>query len=215
MVSAINPANPAFGAPTTASVRANFEAAASEITALQNAMTGGAFLPVTGGELTGSIRVNWNSAALPAEWGSANVLVHLIGADNSPARIEIDGFGGGVGQTGQIQFRRAAGIAAAPEPVGAGLNLGVIQWWGCTAPYLETGASIHVMAAETWSAVGQGTTMELRTKALGGVGPQTLARLTIGPLGGIVIGTPPGGTNGDMGPGTINCQALYVNGVLH
>lgn len=38
-------------------------------------------------------------------------------------------------------------------------------------------------------------------------------RGAIGSTGGFFMGTPAGGQGGDMGYGTINCQALYVNGV--
>jgi hypothetical protein len=55
MVSSIDVTKPVYGNPTTASVRANFATAANEISALQAAMSGGTFLPLTGGTLTGAL----------------------------------------------------------------------------------------------------------------------------------------------------------------
>jgi hypothetical protein len=55
MASNINPANPIAVSPTTASVRANFQTAHDEISALQTATTGGPFLPLIGGTLTGAL----------------------------------------------------------------------------------------------------------------------------------------------------------------
>lgn len=53
MTSAIDATKPVTGNPTTASVRANFSTAASEISALQTATAGAPFLPLAGGTMTG------------------------------------------------------------------------------------------------------------------------------------------------------------------
>ena len=55
MTSAIDSTVPVAGTPTTASVRNNFSIAASEITALQTQTTGGPFLRLSGGTLTGPL----------------------------------------------------------------------------------------------------------------------------------------------------------------
>jgi hypothetical protein len=55
MTSNIDPTVPVSGQPTTASVRQNFQTAATEITALQNATNGSPFLPLAGGNMTGAI----------------------------------------------------------------------------------------------------------------------------------------------------------------
>lgn len=57
MASAINPAMPIYGSPTTQSVRDNFQHAHDEITALQAL---GPFLPLIGGEITGQLQVDGN-----------------------------------------------------------------------------------------------------------------------------------------------------------
>jgi hypothetical protein len=53
MVSAINPASPIFGLPTTQSVRDNFQIAHDEISALQAATATGPYLPLIGGSISG------------------------------------------------------------------------------------------------------------------------------------------------------------------
>jgi hypothetical protein len=55
MPSQIDVTIPVTGNPTTASVRANFQTAADEISALQIATEGNPFLPLTGGTVTGSL----------------------------------------------------------------------------------------------------------------------------------------------------------------
>ncbi len=61
MVSAINPANPVYGSPTTQSVRDNFQHAHDEITALQAAIP--TLLPLAGGTMTGPIVLAADPAA--------------------------------------------------------------------------------------------------------------------------------------------------------
>jgi hypothetical protein len=67
MPSAINPANPVSGNPTTASVRANFLAAKAEIEALQNQVAVlqnyAPYLPLHGGAMNGPMLL----AAAPTE----------------------------------------------------------------------------------------------------------------------------------------------------
>ena len=55
MTSQIDVTIPVTGNPTTASVRANFQTAADEISALQIAANGAPFLPLAGGTVTGSL----------------------------------------------------------------------------------------------------------------------------------------------------------------
>jgi Chaperone of endosialidase len=59
MSSQIDDTFPVTGKPETQSVRANFTTAKQEITALQAATTGGPFLPLAGGRLTGPMYL-WN-----------------------------------------------------------------------------------------------------------------------------------------------------------
>jgi hypothetical protein len=57
-MSNIDPTVPVYGTPTTQSVRNNFQIAHDEITTLQQVVTGGPFLPLAGGTLTGALTVD-------------------------------------------------------------------------------------------------------------------------------------------------------------
>jgi hypothetical protein len=77
MVSAINPTLPVYGAPTTQSVRDNFQHAHDEITALQAATTGSPFLPIIGGAVTGPTSFAASVAiGIPAPVGTELLNVH-------------------------------------------------------------------------------------------------------------------------------------------
>lgn len=64
MVSQVNPNVPVQGNPTTASVRANFATAQSEISALQVNTQGAPFLPTAGGAMTGALTLAADPTAL-------------------------------------------------------------------------------------------------------------------------------------------------------
>jgi hypothetical protein len=57
MTSQIDPTKPTSTYAYTADVRSNFAIAASEISALQDAISSGPFLPLAGGSMTGPLEV--------------------------------------------------------------------------------------------------------------------------------------------------------------
>lgn len=71
MPSMIDETMPVAGTPTTASVRANFATAKTEITALQAATAGSPFLPLAGGQMTGPMYLDRDptSSMMPATKG--------------------------------------------------------------------------------------------------------------------------------------------------
>jgi hypothetical protein len=152
--------------------------------------------------------------------------MQISGLDNAVARLELDAYNGGVaGNSPNILLRTAHGSAGTPTSMLQGDILGgiVVRAYGASGYSAANRATMIWSAAENWgsgstgvSGTGEGVQMSISTTALG---TTTMgARIQIGPLGGIVIGAPAGGTGpmvGDMGPGTINIATggLYVNGV--
>jgi hypothetical protein len=189
----------------------------------------GGAVPLTGGTMTGALVVNLNAAAAQAP--QAGTAMQISGLDNAVARLEIDAYNGGVaGNSPSVLLRTARGTNAptpAFSPMLQGDFLGgiAVRGYGASGYSASNRATINWLASENWgsgstgvSGTGEGIQMSISTTALG---TTTLtARIQVGPLGGIVIGTPAGGTGpmtGDMGPGTINISTggLYVNGVAH
>jgi hypothetical protein len=174
-------------------------------------------LPLTGGTLTGPLIINQTSQALPAvnlPGGAGSQVVAIAGA---VTRSVLDAYGANLA----LVMRRAQGTPTGLLPTANNNNLGQVQFYGHdgTAFSLNPSAWVRADAADNFTTLVQGATLTLGTTVAGAAGTP-IARLTIGPLGGIVIGTPAGGTGpmtGDMGPGTINIQTggLYVNGVAH
>jgi hypothetical protein len=181
-------------------------------------------VPVMIGMMTAPMTINLNAAA--AQAALAGTALQISGADGVVARLEIDAYNGGVaGNSSNILLRTARGTNSptpAFSPMLQGDLLGgiVVRAYGAAGYSAANRATLIWSASENWgtgstgvSGTGEGVQMSLSTTALG---TTTLtARLQIGPLGGIVIGNPAGGTNGDMGAGTINISTggLYVNGV--
>jgi hypothetical protein len=108
------------------------------------------------------------------------------------------------------------GTATAPSPIVNGDSLGNIWFSGqfdATPGHTAWGPiEINAVATQNWSAAGQGANLQFSATANGignpGTGPTAAVVMTL--QRGVVVGNP---TNGDMGPGTINCTGLYVNGV--
>jgi Chaperone of endosialidase len=78
-MSNIDPSVPIYENPTTASVRANFATAKSEIEALQSVAVGAPFLPIAGGTLTGALLLAHDPAQL-AEAATKNYVDNQVAA---------------------------------------------------------------------------------------------------------------------------------------
>jgi hypothetical protein len=119
--SQIDPTQPPEGQPTTQAVRDNFATAASEITALQDATTGGPFLPTDGGLMTGSLMLN-NDPGAAREAATKQYVDRMVAP-------------GPAGQPG------AAGPAGAQGPQGPAGAQGVPGTPGAQGPQGLTGPS--------------------------------------------------------------------------
>jgi hypothetical protein len=172
------------------------------------AQTGG--VPITGGTMTGPLVINLNTA--PAQPPMAGTNLQLSGADGTITRLEVDSYNGGnAGNSSNITLRSTRGTAAAPAALQTNDVIGgmVFRGWNGTGYSAANRATVNCVAAENWGTVapaGEGTRLLIGTTAVGATILTT--RLTIGP--GLQVGAP---TSGDMGAGTINAQAVYVQGV--
>jgi hypothetical protein len=116
--SAIDPTQPPEGSPTTQGVRDNFATAQQEITDLQDATTGGPFLSLAGGLMTGSLMLN-NDPGAAREAASKQYVDRVLasGPPGPPGPMGPPGPIGGPGPQG------AQGASGQPGPQGpAGPN---------------------------------------------------------------------------------------------
>jgi hypothetical protein len=180
MASAIDATKPVAGSPTTQSVRDNFAAAKSEITALQAAVptwTVGSVPFATSTTALGQdnanlfydnandrlgigtaapgakLTVSGNTAALQAP--PTGTLAHYGNADTSLARVLIDSYGNG--NASQLALRSAGGTAAAPTSMVLGQELGRVAGfgWGGSA-YSGGQATVTMVTTEAWTATARG-----------------------------------------------------------
>jgi len=164
----------------------------------------------------GEIRVNAATAVGPADGlaGNQQRLLRLQAADANNPVVQITSFGANPlfrMMHAAPRFREGK-LAAGPTAPLNGESFGALQWFGWNGAAYAAGAAIAAVAGENWGAANNGMAVRFSTTANGATGVGL--RLTIGPLGGVYIGAPAGGTGGDMGPGTLNVQGpLYVNGV--
>jgi hypothetical protein len=133
MTSAIDPTVPVFGSPTTASVRNNFLIAHNEITALQNAVGITLPLPVTSGGTGAAIVANAqvNLGILPITGGSMTGLLRLSGNPTdilgATPKQYVDGFfpvavsNGGTGANNATQALLNLGAANLASPAFTGI----------------------------------------------------------------------------------------------
>jgi hypothetical protein len=178
------------------------------------AQTGG--VPITGGTMTGPLIINLNTA--PAQPAMAGTELQLSGTDGNITRLEVDSYSNGVvGASSNITLRNTRGTAAAPAALQTNDVIGgmVFRGWNGTGYSAANRATVNCVAAENWGTVapaGEGTRLVIGTTT-GGTTTLT-TRLAIGQ--GLVVGAATGGSLplvGDMGAGTLNAQAVYVNGV--
>jgi trimeric autotransporter adhesin len=139
-----------------------------------------------------SLVVSKNAANLPAPQ-SAGTIMQLGAADNSGARIQLDGFGAGVGNA--LVLRMARGTAASPTATQAGDELGRIvgEGYGTTGYSSFTGsvAGIAFGAADNWTDTDQGTYLAFLTAANGGTTVSERMRILQNGNVGIGTATPP------------------------
>jgi hypothetical protein len=223
MPSAIDETVPVFGTPTTASVRDNFAIAKAEITALQAALSGGvnsgtanqaAWYASTGSTVSGNANVSLvtgggviiqrNTAVLPPAITGTGVWVNHADTDTGGVGMLLDVYG----DAANLIFRRANGTGAVRAPVFANNIIGALAARGAydaTNYSPNPTARVWFQATENFTAAAQGTRVGIDTMT-----PTTtnlVTRMQIGP--GIQIGAPAGG---DMGAGSLNATALYING---
>ena len=194
MPSAIDPTLPIQGAPTTASVRSNFQHAHDEISALQTTAVGAPFIQIAGGpSFSGPLFVNPTGTAPPplslrftGDTGTAPFLSGtLLGlsADVGGARISMMTAAGPL----LISGRAAGGTLKAPTatPQGAlfGLNMGGYDganWQGARA-------SVSLVAEQAWTATANPTHIEFNVTPIGTTAQ--IEAMRIGPTGALMIGS--------------------------
>lgn len=139
MSSAIDDTKPDTGNATTASVRANFTAAKSEIEALQNAIAYPMELRPPG------------ATSLPNDDYAA---LQLEGADGALVSLGITA----LNNLPIMRQARVNGSAAAPTGILNGQVLGAIQWGGYHSggAYDRAAAGFVISATQNWSATARG-----------------------------------------------------------
>jgi hypothetical protein len=156
----------------------------------------------------GGLTLNANAAApqpttvAPQAW--------IAGQDGAQALAVVDAYG----SLPSLLLRRAQGTAAVPAAVASGSNLGAINAAGFGVSTYATSAQFAFGTLETQSETARGTQITSATAAIGSTTVLTRTAVRQGLLVFDGSGTvPSGGTNGDMGAGTVNvASGYYVNG---
>ena len=181
MPSQIDPTQPPEGQPTTQGVRDNFAAAASEITDLQDAAQGAPFMPLSGGQMVGSLMLN-NDPGAAREAASKQYVDRMV----APGPAGATGAPGPPGQQGP------QGSPGAQGPQGVPGQQGPVGMTGATG---QTGATGATGPQGQMGPMGQ-------QGPIGATGP-TGAIGAPGPTGatGAVGATGPQGPNWQVGAG--------------
>jgi hypothetical protein len=216
MASAIDDTKPVTGTPTTQSVRDNFAAAKSEITALQAAVptwTVGSVPFATSTTALGQdnanlffdntndrlgigttapgakLTVSANAAALQAP--SAGVQLQVGGVDAANVGHMVDAYGG----IALFNLRRANNTAAAPGAIASGDIIGQLGCFGYGASAYSGGrVLVRGFATEAWSNTAQGAALSFQTTPNTTVA--TAEAMRIDGSGNVGIGT--GSPNGKL-----------------
>ena len=186
---------------------------------------GGPFLPIAGGEITGSLRVDGTTRLyatpttgpvvilsaggnVPATFPT-NALLNLVG--NPGAAFNVDAFAG----QAQMGGRRANGTATAPTALAASNNIYVIAACG----YGSTGYSgvynfIRAQAAQAWTDTAQGLLQIFSTVPNGSTTLAEVMRLQAS--GNVSIGSATDAgfkldVTGSLRAGSIQTTALLTN----
>lgn len=165
-----------------------------------NAFTSTAYLPLTGGTLTGFLGINLNAASLQSP--QTGTVLQLANADGVATRLEIDAFGAQAFFTGVC----ANGTKATPTTMTADTQCGGYNMFGYNGTaFVGPAATFRTFAAQTWSVGVQGAYAEVATTTNGG---NTLAtRMRWENDGGVTV--PSTVTGGSKGSGTVNATGLY------
>jgi hypothetical protein len=165
--SQIDPTQPPEGQPTTQAVRDNFATAASEITALQDATTGGPFLSTTGGQMTGSLMLNNDPGA--AREAASKQYVDMMVAPGPAGATGPAGPAGAQGPQGPAGAQGMPGTPGAQGPQGLTGPSGPQGPTGATGPQGQMGP--QGQQGPNWQV---GTGLALNT----GTTPSTIAFAT-------------------------------------
>jgi hypothetical protein len=192
---------------------ANLGAATKQYVDALRSFAAGAYLPLTGGTMTGplgigagaaALTINRNSAALPP--ALPPTALWLNGADGEQPDLLFDTHGGAP----VIFLRRANGTGAAPARVNAGDIVGNFTWRGYGATgYTNPVGRLQLTALENFTDTAYGSQLNIGTAAVGGTLVST--QVAIGP--GLSVGpttTPPAG---GMLIGDLNALRVLIAGV--
>jgi hypothetical protein len=169
-----------------------------------NGATVGPF--VGGGGSNGPIFINLNAAAMPTPQTGATIQINQ--ADAAINRIELDTYGAATSLTGL----RTGGTAAAPTALAANdeiISFNAFGYDGSTRS--GPAASVRLSAGAAWSNTNHATYIDFATVAGADASKTLTSRGHIENDGGLTW--PPTVTGGSKGPGTINAQAFFMNGV--
>jgi hypothetical protein len=201
--SQIDPTQPPEGQPTTQAVRDNFATAASEITALQDATTGGPFLPTAGGQMVGSLMLN-NDPGAAREAASKAYVDRMVapgpaGAQGPPGPAGAQGPQGPQGAQGMPGQPGAQGPQGLPGQTGpqgvpgATGPQGQMGPQGQQGPNWQVGTGLRLDVGTTPSTLlfGSAPTGNLLANLTGSAGPAIPVSLTA--LLDTVVGNTRGG----------------------
>jgi hypothetical protein len=218
MTSFIDATKPVYGGPTTASVRANFQTAHDEISALQAAVAPPSFdvgaLVLGGGAGASPIASSlWTEAAgvLTANYSAAGGFlgtqgIYLAGLSGGNQGVQIDGYA-----SVNIVGRRANGTPAAPSPPTANQTLLSVTGGGHdgAAWSNQGGAAISIISGAPWAVGDHSGEVQFSVTPIGSTVRGNACK--IAQDSGLMWS---GVTGGSKGVGSINLQAgYYIQGV--
>jgi hypothetical protein len=175
--------------------------------------TGGPFLPLAGGTVTGNLTINANAAALPTPpLPTVSGNLHIGAADGYATGLLLDAY---YAYGSDIQFRQARGTGAVPTATQQYDAIGTIAAFGHGATgYITSNpvAQLSINALQNFTDTAAGAVFTFTTMT-----PASLTLVNRAQLGpGFQVfdsgGAAPAG--GDKGGGTINAATgIYVNNV--
>jgi hypothetical protein len=229
MASAIDDTKPIAGTPTTQSVRDNFAAAKSEITALQATVSGtvgyiayfntgttigNSGIYQTGGNVgigttapASKLTVSANTATLQAP--PAGTLGHFGSVDGSANNVLVDAYGGIPG----LALRRAGTSAVSPSQITNGQSIANVTYQGFGASTYAASIQLNALALESFTETARGARLRIQTCAVGTAA--LVDRVSV--WQGVTVHDASGNiTGGDMGAGTVNAATgYYINGSVN